>query len=679
MAEFNQAPQAERPENFTGYSRGIDATPNTALGTLFGTLGETLQNSALAADRLTQEKIRDEIYEDVDAIEDNLYGDAGLDDATLFSRAPNKQPLPAQLASAGENLDRLQAAYERGALRESHYWGRLNAMVKQLRHKYPGYRTEIDNMVSAVTGARPANALRNALFNEWDAQASQTDPLSKLALEMANEGTLPLDFDARMNSENPYNHTSLMMIRATKNAEVWERNRRTAALTELAANDQLTTKEATRMFRIEANQSVRTTLGDMTTSLGTQFRNLSGQINTMQMNVAAGEPGSEEMVTKLAGSLGELRAAMTDLLNNEFLKSWDGDPSRSYVNFIDEDTKKKIIDEALAPINMLEESLYNQNFGMTKAITNWSTALQNDANRMLMEQVPILRTFKSAQDAMGPDGFSFFLSLNPELQNGLAKTILDYHKARAASDPTFSVSESFEEAEALEVESEFYDGVVKQWTNMVTEMSTGNVPLEVVQKNVDFMFGPNAGRVMSQLDDASRYQYFSRVASPIVTEQMRKLRDMGDVESWENYQTWVTQSFMVLFQSKVVTMQNASQSLFVPGMSVVWDEKNAMFRLNSGSPVDFAIPGMPLSGLDNMNVNGQLSELNSAIRVVKPILEDAGGEVGPEIYELLRQMGFDPENQTDFVGMLMAAVAGMMDAEAEAEELANPEEESTED
>lgn len=656
MAEFNVTPQPERPDNFIGYSRGIDHTENTALGTLFGTVADTLKTGAVAADRIQQEHIQNQIFDEVDAIQDEF----GVGDATLFqSDAEGPQPTPVSLERAGENLTRLQAAHDRGALTNSHYWARLNSMVRQLRTQYPGYRAEIDEMVAGVTGARPANALRAALFDEWDAASSDTTPLAKLEDWAIKNGRMPVDYFVRQEQGNPYSLVELEKHISHLTLADTQREDRRKGLALMAEEETLTSKDAERAFRVESNQHVMTMLGNTQSQIGMQYRALKGQIASAQAHIAEGGVPSGVDLQKLKGSISDLRMAVHDSLRQMYTTPWSNDPKMSYVEYLSQDEAQKIIDDAMTPLVMLETALANEQFGLLGSISTWIEASNNDAMKDIMEEIPMVAALQGMQGLLGENGMNIYMSLNPDLQHTLAQAILDYQRANVMTDANASVTQAFEQGEALELPAEYYNGLIEGWTNTIDNLET--MPLAAVQKNVDYMFGPNSFEVLSTMDDASRFEYFNRVASPMVTEKMRQLREMGDVESWDNYQQWVTRGFLTLFQGKVQQMQGASQSLFTPGMKVHWDDVNSGFVLHV--PANAGSTGAPvttvLSGAETMSAQGAVSEMNAIIRTVKPIIEDNNGEVGPEIYQLLQDMGFDPETQQGFFEMMMTSIGEM--------------------
>lgn len=660
MAEFNVTPRAEQPQAYIGYSRGIETSVrNDALGDLFSAAGNFGAQMVETADNHVKNDILDQIHEETELIQNEF----GVGDATLQeSDAEGAQPLPAALQSAGENLNRLAAANEQGVLKESHYWARLNSMVRQLRGKYPGYRDEIDQMVASITGARPANALRASLFDEWSASQANKNSMNTFIEKVANETGLPADFDIRMGNGDPYSYEELRSWWANKNKERWEHQSRMDEMAARSSMNNLTTADAVRTFRQDANQQVLTTLFDLNTTFGKDYRAISGQIDSAQAAIAAG--GLPENVEQIKAGVANLRFNLEEQLNLLGAQPFGEGGSASYLDYVPVDQMKAIKEEALAPIRLLEDALANENFGLAKSTAAWIEAMKNQTTAELIRDVPAVATLNSLREMGGDVGANLFIQLTPEIQSALAKSILDTHHAKSAIGG-HSVVESFTEGEAKDLGPEYYNGIVDSWVNTVDAMAKGGVPLAMFQNKVDSMFGPKSMEVLQHLDDSSRFQYFAKVASPAVSKNMIKLLEAGDVDSWENYQQWVSRNFMVLFKSKVDSMQDASTAILTQ-RKVVWDEKNAGFRLLH-EPVISTIPfasGMQYA-IDIIPLKNELDQLNAAIRTVRPIIEYNDGRMGPEIYEMLNAMGFDPTTQDTFWGGMMKVLEQTFNHEPE--------------
>ena len=150
MAEFN--PVGLPPLSDTGVpdmtsvSRGTG--PDRTFESLFSGLTQTLDDFTKAKDTQTQLDIRDE----ADTMFQKVNSEYGLD-------------VPDGVSGGLDQIQTLQNALQQGKISEVNYYGRLATLSKQLRSKYPGYDQVVDATIQSVTGTRPANAYRDAIFS----------------------------------------------------------------------------------------------------------------------------------------------------------------------------------------------------------------------------------------------------------------------------------------------------------------------------------------------------------------------------------------------------------------------------------------------------------------------------------------------------------------------------------
>lgn len=156
MAEFNVEPQVSelQARDQTGASRGTG--PNRAFEALFSGLGDVITGGAKAVDTSIQNRIE----------KDARYGFEALNDEQGLS----VNTVPQGLTDSQSGLQKLAEAHMQGKVTQEYYYQRLASTLKGLRTKYPGYEKEVDSIVQNVTGTRPANAFRDALFNNIENQ-----------------------------------------------------------------------------------------------------------------------------------------------------------------------------------------------------------------------------------------------------------------------------------------------------------------------------------------------------------------------------------------------------------------------------------------------------------------------------------------------------------------------------
>lgn len=654
MANFSNPAQTGQPNDYTRVSEGPRAAANDAIGTLFEGLNKTAALGIQEADRQERSNIQDDILSQTDVIR----GEFGVKDATdVQSDAEeiSSKTRPAALDRAYANLDTFQNAYVKGALSESHYWARLNVMVRQLRAKYPGYRQDIDNMVASVVGAKPANALQSALFSEWQSAKSDADS-SANRMELfeeaaAKDGTLPVDYYQRQAEGNPYSFTELKGYVANKNRIKADVQARQAELSLQIDQNNVQQKDLENSFRTDATQFVTTLLQDGSKTFGKTYQEAYAKVAQAQADIAAGKPINEAELQTLRGQIGELQTQARDQLNKLFLSSWDGDPAHTYVGHINKETQTAIIDQAMQPIQLLADAFSSTGnpyaiAGATQAIMEaQKTTLQNQ----ILQALPAVRNLSAVKDLVGPDALGLYLQANPKAENALTKALIDYSSTSAALGQG-TVTQALDLGEKAGQSTDYFNGLSTRWANLALQIDGGKVPLAMIQQNVQYMFSDQSGQ-MAKLDDASRYKWFNDVASPVVTEHMLKLKKMGDTQSWNTYQDWVKSNFVVLFQQSAKTLQAADQSYGTnnPAMFqnlVTWDDTSNTFKvattpsMSSGNVLgDAARTVLSLPGVASVQMD--VNKLNAAIQTVKPIIEENGGDVKTELALLFHVMGVD--------------------------------------
>ena len=117
---------------------------DTSVGTGLSGFGDLLDQTITGVDEGIQELITDEVQDQVDLLDKDL----GVDTLADINADPEVVGVPPALEKGSENLAGVQTAFNQGRISEDVYFARLHSMVKQLRARYPGYRDQIDTIVS---------------------------------------------------------------------------------------------------------------------------------------------------------------------------------------------------------------------------------------------------------------------------------------------------------------------------------------------------------------------------------------------------------------------------------------------------------------------------------------------------------------------------------------------------
>lgn len=104
----------------------------------------------------------------------DAYADASTDPSgklDLLSTDPEKKDLPNDLRGLEGVLAKQEAVKANGKQSQSQYDGNIEALAKQYRAKWPGYREYIDSTFDRVTQRGPANQNIRAMIGDLDAYA----------------------------------------------------------------------------------------------------------------------------------------------------------------------------------------------------------------------------------------------------------------------------------------------------------------------------------------------------------------------------------------------------------------------------------------------------------------------------------------------------------------------------
>lgn len=659
---FNPIPQSQPPASYVGMSQGIRSDRDTSLATLFEGLADGLQMGVQTADQAVKDRIEDDIFESVEAIQDEF----GVGSATEFEAdAEGPQPVPHELANAHKHLQGLQTAHQRGVLKESHYWARLNSMVRQLRSRYPGYRSEIDQMVQGITGSRPANALRAALFREWGA-AAEEDPLVKLEDWASKQGHLPTDYHERAMAGNPYSMTELQAYVARRTRAAADSAARRADMAEAEAQGSLTENQALRNFRVETNQAMQTLLEDMSQTVGTNYAEVQSRIREAQRMAAAGTPMDATELQQLSAMMGELRQEARMALHALAMEQHDDNPMHRYGAYLDESQIEATINQALTPITLMEEALSSDNpWGVLGSVQAWVDAQKTQAGRELLEGVPVMARLQALHDMVGADVTWLYLDTAPQVLSSLSASLLAYHQAgfatgeSTASDAIVQAQEKFGEdsREAREI----VKGMMEGWRNTLVKFESGELSdPDMLTNVVRSLFGSDAREVFASIHADDQVEYFKRMASPENTKRMKKLRDAGHEDAWEMYERWMASAFVATVRQDVQNLQRAATH---PRdiVEVRWDPQRLRFDMKWNHAYEDYLGQAEIAR--ETATQKYVGHINTSLSIMKDIIRERGGDPAAELYLLMQQLGYDPTapreeafNLDDFVGQMFQSL-----------------------
>ena len=170
----------EGDTNATGYDysimrKGVDESA----GNLLSNIGDIVEGTAKTIDKAIQGNIQSDIYKEKDAVDEQMGVNAM---ASVNESTGLPMSAPPEIDTSFNNLKDYQEAVRQGKLSPEIYELRAQAISKQLRVKYPGYREVIDDKIQSTFGINPANAVRRNILSALDNEANSADAQRKQQL-----------------------------------------------------------------------------------------------------------------------------------------------------------------------------------------------------------------------------------------------------------------------------------------------------------------------------------------------------------------------------------------------------------------------------------------------------------------------------------------------------------------
>lgn len=358
MAEFNpQIPGSDVP-NFTGVSQGTGRDDSFA--TLFGGITDAIAAGVKIKDESTQNKIREE----ASAGFDQTNKDFGFDPPAA----------PSGMASDLDRMKSLQAAVEQGKISQVNYYGRLATLTKQLRTKYPGYEEIVDQTIQSVTGTRPANAFRDAIFGELESLAQDASDEVKFQRQWTkeNEGVL-----AAIYGEDYF-----------RNPESYDQKEVRARVAGFKGRSELIQAESQSLALAASQGQMNDRRAAKAVDQDFSFIVESSMNKALSLNGPSAMSKINEFIERGSPSGEDLNAFISQIttLENEVRTQLATRGRQAYVSsgVMNQETVNKAIESALYPITKAKEAVLGGDFKLAAKYSTLNKAItDNQLNTML--------------------------------------------------------------------------------------------------------------------------------------------------------------------------------------------------------------------------------------------------------------------------------------------------------
>lgn len=607
MAEFTVNTPSVSIEDRTSRSRG--AGPNRAFETLFSGLTETASNVMQIQDTKNQL----DIQEDARQIFDSVNEEFGV-----------SAPTPDGVSEGLEQIQTLQNALSQGKISEVNYYGRLATLSKQLRSKYPGYESIVDSTIQSVTGTRPANAYRDALFSEigrLSSEASDSEKAKQKWLDQ-NAGIVGAIFgDDYFNNPDKYDFDVVQaeVGKFKGRAELIETENK--ELTLMAKRGEFNDKRAARSLDRDFAFITESTLSRSVGANSPSFQ------DTLNQFIAKGG-GSPEELDQFIGVISqaetELRASLLQRGRNKYVAP----------GLVSNDQLNKAIDDALYPIKAAKEAVLGGDF---KLAAKYATINKNISDKSMNDllQDPLMRVGRGLSEIDNTLGGEFF-TRNARKVDDIAMEIIGQTMA-GRQDIIKKAVEHGDQKVSRDLLTGSFDALTDK--NIQTPQVTNIVDQLFGEKALDFMDPRNV-----KAEDLETI--YTKFLDPRVT---KAIFEKGSAEDQQKYTSWAIEKFKAIpaFAAAAGDINSTTDNRGLSGLQVLYDDKAN--RIYMTVP-DRAGNRVPPPGGSTTAYARATNAFNKALSVLDPILQASGEDkkkiIGSIIQDLSIQVdGINPQAQ----------------------------------
>jgi len=626
MAEITQSiPTVDAP-NFLGYSRGVDRPqPDRSFEAILNGVQNTVGLAVQGTDQIIKKDITDSLYAGIDPIRDSQgVGQAVNDVSTPGNLFPN-QAVPQTVKNGVDNVGKLQAAYDAGKINETTYWARIEALSRQLRTRYPGYREFIDQSTAGITGSVPANALRRSILSDVEqannkaaAAANKQDMFIRQNLEWMTPETRQ-----KVLSNQPYDFNKVVMEVGEKQAYAKDIEIKRAEISYAKDSNNLNAEMASSGYTREAN-----TVAD------TMISNFQSVLKANNIDITKlGEGGSPEQETAVRNFFAQARVAMSEQLNGVANSPLTPDSPNTWSTVVNDPNKiKNIQQQAVSRLDALETAYFNKDYGALNAHANYASAAKNADIARLLSSNDAVRRLTVASDLLGPNGLALVQNSTNILSEG-AKAVATMSFVNLATVDTSLVKELSDAKAGGVTDPKALNGIID---NAISVLSSPTSDIRAKGAIAANLFGPKNIGSLDKFQPNERMAIFTRLASPQVTKSMNDLKDSYPI-AWEGYVNWTLNSFGGLFKQETSDLQNTV--VYDKGVKVAFDPKALRFSANLTPE---GRREQERTGITrDPNRDTALVKINSGLTAIKPILQANGQNAGEIISATLAELGVD--------------------------------------
>lgn len=656
MASFNPDPQVSelQARDLTGVSKGTGT--DRTFESLFSGIGDLIGGAAKTADNAITNRIE----------KDARYGFEALNDEVGMST----DTVPAGLTQSSEGLQKLALAHMQGKVTQEYYYQRLASTLKGLRTKYPGYEKEVDNIVQNVTGTRPANAFRDALFANIESQqraaATASGKWDTWAAQKENSEVLGVLYPDFWTNQDKYaSDEAKNQIRA--NVSQYQGRIRIAEDTvKLQSSDKAVARpQVGRLFSTISNGYI---VG------GSEAAGIDSP-NVQNMLQSALSDGTIDQNEKegILGLLSQVKAkAQVDMRNKVASSDWGSNFNSQEIN--------EEIKNALAPIEEMEALVTSDNVSAAVRIAERNKAVTDQATADLYSKFPELGPASAvrnisqvAADTIVNDiieksgsGVDFINKvLGKDLISGVAGGQI------SLSQVTNRVAESQGKTatEKQQILSQVLDGTT-------SILAAPDASPQVKLSTVRSVYSDKLDETWAAVDDSTggatgtsqRFRLYNKMFNPEITKQVAAL---NDPEALHMYTSAAVDKFQQIPEFRRAASTLNQDLPYNRYTKVEYDpERNRLkFMVNREALRNTGFFTRTGQAEDAAAIGSTVDKINQALNIVVPIIEANGADETEGVTTLFRDLNLDLNGgkQTGFWGHVYQALDNLTSGNIDAE------------
>lgn len=676
MAVFN--PNFQNPDpNYLGYSRGAEA--DRSLGSLFEMKGNLIQAETQATVSNIQSRINDEAREAVEPIRQGA----------IHALETGQLAVPNEVTSGITKAENLTQAKIAGRLNESHYWNLLDAEARRLRAAHPGFKDYVDQRIAELTGGTPANKMLQELYQE----------------QRAGLGS----------AEKEYNHYEELLILAGGGAELEARKMagKKASLSEIktslaiikrdkadvdAQKSKLDLDVSQQKVKVENIKTVsRGEIGKIVNSAMAvgfaPYDELVKTINTAQPDKAGVyNPKDLEALRTAYGRL-------ETMVQTRALRVFT-DPSQGgnrYGDFIDKKDQADIIDQELAPLRVIKEAIFNQDFGTLGAMANRVKTIAETDHHNVLTTSQMAREIETIKSVYGPQWTTLLNLSDPgKFKDFTQKSIFQDGIIRSFNPETTKtegMKTEFDRMKSAKAGPEVYRQHLDTHVKVLGDPKSDGKTLE---RAAWWMFGPGNKDFLTTVDPTTGkqimsftdpYSVYAKINNPLVAQNMQKFKD-SNPDLYNNYRNFITGNFAPLMSAAA----KGAQQLRVDSKfaDVVWDSATLQFRVvPTGAPgsrdftnINPIAPGISLfdaveKGFTNPLLTKSVNDINNTLAGIKSLIQAEGGDPKTQIPDLVSRLPIKLDATKDGRNLWEKMIGSLQKSQAQEAKPAGKKEEGT--